>query len=125
MRIPPSVRFHKGIHDKQEKYLIREAFHTIAPELLPEIISFRKKEAFSDGVSSLHHSWYQIIQDRVKEMNLPEQNYEINPPTTQEQKYYRYLYHQYYDSNTTPYFWMPRYINATDPSARTLDFYKS
>jgi asparagine synthase (glutamine-hydrolysing) len=123
LRIPPTVRFHKGIHDKQEKYLIRQAFHTIAPELLPEIIIFRKKEAFSDGVSSLHHSWYQIIQDRVKEMNLPEKNYEMNPPTTQEQKYYRYLYHQYYNCNTTPFFWMPRYINATDPSARTLQIY--
>ena len=25
--------------------------------------------------------------------------------------------------NILPYYWMPKYTNATDPSARTLDFY--
>ena len=26
-------------------------------------------------------------------------------------------------SHILPYFWMPKYTNATDPSARTLTFY--
>ena len=39
------------INDKScEKYLLRKAFETIEPELLPKEILWRTKEAFSDGV---------------------------------------------------------------------------
>jgi asparagine synthase (glutamine-hydrolysing) len=124
LRIPPSVRFHKGTHDKKEKYLIREAFETIAPELLPKIIINRKKETQSDGISSFTRPWYEIIQDRVKNMNIPEMNYEVNPPKTKEQHYYRNLYHQNYNCLTIFYMWMPKFVTATDPSARTMDVYK-
>jgi asparagine synthase (glutamine-hydrolysing) len=123
LRIPPNIRYHKG---KAEKYLIREAFGYIAPELLPTEILYRKKEAFSDGVSSLQKSWYEIIQERLSldEIMIPNQLYEINPPLTKEQKYYRYLFEKYYPGcQTIPYFWMPKYVNATDASARTLNIY--
>ena len=53
--------------------------------------------------------------------------YEIhNRPTTLEQAYYRYLYNMDYlgCEHTIPYFWMPRFIEANDASARTLDIYK-
>ena len=97
----------------------------IAPELLPSEILYRKKEAFSDGVSSLNHSWYQIIQEKVEYMNLVDSLYIINPPTTKEQKYYRELFESYYPhcAHIIPYFWMPKYVNATDASARTLQIY--
>ena len=127
LRIPPNVRSHKGpghSENRPEKYLIREAFDFIAPELLPHEILFRKKEAFSDGVSSLNHSWYQIIQEKLDDVVIPNQMYLVNPPTTKEQKYYRQLFETYYPGcNTIPYFWMPRYVNATDASARTLSIY--
>jgi hypothetical protein len=44
---------------------------------------------------------------------------------TKEQKYYKYLFEQHYplSSNIVPYYWMPKYVNATDASARTLDLY--
>ena len=53
--------------------------------------------------------------------------YEIhNRPKTMEQAYYRYLYNKDYlgCEQTIPYFWMPRFIEANDASARTLDIYK-
>jgi asparagine synthase (glutamine-hydrolysing) len=123
LRIPPNIRCHKG---KMEKYLIREAFGYIAPDLLPQEILYRKKEAFSDGVSSLNHSWYQIIQESLDDVVITNQLYINNPPLTKEQKYYRQLFESYYPGcNTIPYFWMPKYVNATDASARTLKIYQS
>jgi len=108
-----------------EKYLIRDTFNLIAPDLLPRDILYRKKEAFSDGVSSLNHSWYQIIQDKMNDVNISNQIYTINPPITKEQKYYRQLFETYYPNcaQIIPYFWMPRFVNATDASARTLSIY--
>ena len=50
----------------------------------------------------------------------------FNRPTTREQCYYRYLFNKYYkySDNVIPYFWMPKYTNAKDASARSLDIYK-
>ena len=50
----------------------------------------------------------------------------INPPTTPEQYYYRSIFEETYPncSHVIPYFWMPRYIESSDSSARTLSIYK-
>ena len=104
--------------------------------LLPKEVLFRKKEAFSDGVSGLKRSWYQIIQEKVKQspaiQRIISQPFTIknsnwNSPTTDEQKYYRKIFNKYYRhySNVIPYFWMPKFIKATDSSARTLEIYKN
>ncbi len=49
----------------QEKQLLRRAFKVCDPTLLPEQVLWRRKEAFSDGVSSVQRSWYQIIDERT------------------------------------------------------------
>ena len=48
-----------------------------------------------------------------------------NRPTTQEQNYYRDTFEKYYSGfgNILPYFWMPKYVDAKDSSARTLNVY--
>ena len=48
-----------------------------------------------------------------------------NNPTTPEQSYYRRLFLHYYNnfSHVIPYYWMPKFIDATDASARTLKIY--
>jgi len=124
LNIPQHIRAHI-IDKKQEKAFIRNVFYKMDTYLLPHEILFRKKEAFSDGVSGLHRSWYEIIQEKVKDIELPDQLFVHNPPITKEQKYYRYIYESYYPgcAHLTPYFWMPRYVNATDASARTLSLY--
>ena len=40
--------------------------------------------------------------------------------------YYKDIFKKYYPncSNIVPYYWMPKYTDATDPSARTLDIYE-
>jgi asparagine synthase (glutamine-hydrolysing) len=103
-----------------EKHLLRTAFQ----HLLPESIAWRKKEAFSDGVSSMAESWYQIIQRKVPAMGFAHQH--VNPPMTAEQQYYRHIFDRHYAeaATTIPYFWMPRFVQATDCSARSLAIYK-
>ena len=137
--IHPSHRCHAG-KGLPEKYLLRNAFSELnyktreGKPLLPEEILWRTKEAFSDGVSNTARSLYEIIQEKIENdetinNNLNNFDWSVithNPPTTKEQKYYRYLFETEYRGcgNVIPYFWMPRFSNATDSSARTLSYYK-
>ena len=121
LSIPIEERFPPN---KCEKFLLRTMFQ----DLLPPSICWRTKEAFSDGVSSLEKPWYSIIQARIPEHVRQEfedglWNIPHNPPSTAEQYYYRNLYR--YDPKMLPYFWMPRFVDAADCSARTLSIYTS
>ena len=46
-------------------------------------------------------------------------------PMTSEQQYYRCIFEEEYKGlgKVVPYFWMPKYVEAKDASARTLDIY--
>jgi asparagine synthase (glutamine-hydrolysing) len=113
-----------------EKHLLRTAFASIEPSLLPASILWRTKEAFSDGVSSTHKSWFEVIRDRLEinpNINMNMLNKEmVNKPMTKEQSYYRSIYDTAYPNiaSIVPYFWMPRFVEASDASARTLKIYK-
>ena len=117
-----------------EKYLIRRAMSKQILNILPEKVLWRTKEAFSDGVSSKEKSWYLIIQEHIANIVntnkhlafMLEKQFTHNNPKTLEQKYYRYLFELNYVNcgNIVPYFWMPKYVNAKDASARTLEIYK-
>jgi asparagine synthase (glutamine-hydrolysing) len=126
LNIPILLRNHT-LHKRMEKHFMRETINKMDPTLLPKEILFRKKEAFSDGVSGLNRSWYQIIQEKL-ELHVNSELDHIhfyNPPITKEQKYYRKIFDGYYPNcdHLIPYFWMPKYVNATDASARTLQLY--
>lgn len=127
LSIDPFMRFHPG-SNQCEKYLLRKSFDD--GTYLPKSVLWRTKEAFSDGVSGLNKSWYQIINDRVDSMYKNKQrifdDFKINKPVTDEQIYYRLLFNNHYSNSqhTIPYYWMPKYCNAKDSSARTLDIYK-
>jgi asparagine synthase (glutamine-hydrolysing) len=82
---------------------------------------WRKKEAFSDGVTGHGRSLFTILQEFISiELKLP-----ANIET--EKLYYKSIFEKFYPtlSYVVPYFWMPKYTHATDPSARTLNFYKN
>jgi asparagine synthase (glutamine-hydrolysing) len=97
--------------------------------LLPEEILWRRKEAFSDGVSDTTRSLYQILKEySTKQLSVisnVNHQYNENTPITDEQKYYRMIFDIYYPecSKIVPYFWMPKYVDANDASARTLSIY--
>jgi len=116
LSIPLCFRNQPGI----EKKILRDSFI----DFLPNDVLYRKKEAFSDGVSGNDRSWYQVIDEKLLNMNIPkiEYNKEYLKPRTKEQRYYRYLFEYNYANRekVIPYFWMPKWSNTTDPSARTL-----
>ena len=122
--IPKQVRYESTL--KQEKSIIREAIAHTWPNLLPAEILWRKKEAFSDGVSAQNQAWYTAFNEMNAKMNNEVKNLSINAPTTNEQRYYRKVFDEKYPNcaNVVPYFWMPRFVDATDASARTLSFYE-
>jgi asparagine synthase (glutamine-hydrolysing) len=130
LSISPNIRFHA--EKKQcEKYLLRTAFSKEyfqdfnGMPLLPECVLWRTKEAFSDGVSKVDRSLFTIIQESVPQNVDNSNTYTFNPPDTNEKKYFRSIFESYYPgvSNIVPYFWMPKYVEATDASARTLAMY--
>ncbi len=115
-----------------EKWLLRRAFDDGAT--LPSDVLWRRKEAFSDGVSSPEKSWYEVIQERAAEFvpddwsEKAEIQYPNMTPRTPEQYMYRYYFEAEYGKGNSqtvlPHFWMPRWSpGATDPSARTLPIY--
>lgn len=120
------------IRSRPEKLLLRYAIDSMDSDLLPPQILWRAKEAFSDGVSGKDESWYQIITNKLEGHDTNLDTYKQYgkeghmPPTTVEQLFYRRLYCQFFPNTdeTIPYFWMPKYVNATDASARTLAHYQ-
>ena len=134
LSISPVVRMWES--RAPEKYLLRAAFsrNNFQPtsgldSLLPDEVLWRKKEAFSDGVSGESRSLYQILQEYSKQMVNYDSNSKIratmfskNCPQTSEQLYYRTIFESHYSgfSDVVPYFWMPKYVEATDASARTI-----
>lgn len=134
MSIPINIRNHNnGKH--MEKYLLRNAFSEehYGSKLLPTEILFRSKEAFSDGVSKQNRSLFEIIQSspQVKNFDYVQQNIfnslkQYNNPDTNEKQYYVHLFNKHFPDcgSLINRYWMPRFIEANDASARTLDTYK-
>ena len=122
--IDPSLRLPND--NKCEKQLLREAFRC---EYLPEEVLWRRKEAFSDGISSEDKSWHSVIRDFVdkfvtdQDFLLNAKNYTHCTPKTKEAYFYRKIFDELFGnkySNVIPEMWMPNWSDATDPSAREL-----
>jgi len=116
--------------DGVEKHLLRSAFSNTG--LLPDEILWRHKEAFSDGVAAVKRSLFQIIQDwaedKISDLDLQNASdkYPHLTPKTKEAYFYRETFEKYYGGQCpklTPAYWMPRWTNVTDPSARFLKHY--
>ena len=131
MRIP--ARFKRFNDERMEKYLLRKAFQNEG--LLPDDVLWRRKEAFSDGVSSAcGRSWVQMIKeysDRViRDEEFNNKQHELyslyNPPYDKESFYYRRVFESIYGGRgeTIPYYWRHPFCEGVlDPSARLLSFY--
>ena len=136
-KIPSEWRMptYKGI----EKWWLREAFKGTG--VLPDEVLWRKKEAFSDGVSGSKRSWFQIIQEWIEEKVSDEElinankKYPYNTPTTKEAYYYKKLFVELFGENRQqliPHYWQPKWSSDgkevseyIDPSARVLQVYSS
>jgi asparagine synthase (glutamine-hydrolysing) len=155
LSLTPYFRNHKNhtIDNKStEKFILRHSFSDTYfknyknEPLLPDSILWRRKEAFSDGVSSQGRTLYTIIQEYcAKQLNKQNQDQDQDQEQDQDQDqeqedcfiylpcietekyYYKQLFDNLYPNcdHLLPYFWMPKYIIATDPSARTLELYNT
>ena len=72
------------------------------------------------NVSLQHVNFFQVLLADGKAHLLKNTSYK------NEQDYYRGIFEEKFAGcgAIVPYIWMPRYTNATDPSARTLIEYK-
>ena len=130
MSLPPWMkRFGEGADYAVEKHLLRRAFEG----LLPEDVMWRRKEAFSDGVSGHDRTWVQIIKEyvdkRVSDLEVSVANdldkFKHNAPYDKESYYYRTVFARCFPgkgrAETIPYFWRHPFCEGVlDPSARLL-----
>lgn len=109
--------------DNIEKHLLRSSF---AEGYLPDEILWRRKEAFSDGVSGSEKKWYQQIQEFVNSevSNEVFEEHKENFPSKE-----AYYYKKIFDGCFPDYrpdinYWLPRWVETNgEPSATVLGVY--
>jgi len=132
LSIPPRFRNHKN-QNAREKFLLRSSFtfpnfeNSEGRQILPDQILWRRKEAFSDGVSGHGRSLFNILQENIVKQLFQDTSVVYPENITTEKLYYKRQFSKYFPNSLSiiPYYWMPKYTTATDPSARTLDIYKT
>ncbi|MEA4981119.1 MAG: asparagine synthase B [Paludibacter sp.] len=97
MRLNPTDKMAgKG---KMEKWVLRKAFE----DYLPESVTWRQKEQFSDGVG---YSWIDTLKALTSEkvtdemMEKVNETYPIHPPMNKEEYYYRTIFHEHFGSDS-------------------------
>ncbi len=108
-----------------EKFLLRQAFNE--ENIIPQEVLWRRKEAFSDGISSTKKSWFEYIQEFVDELILTEEFESINKDLetsfpSKEAYWYKKIFDKYYPKNQIIFnYWMPKWCNINyEPSARII-----
>jgi asparagine synthase (glutamine-hydrolysing) len=102
-----------------EKYVLRKAFQGY----LPDEVLWRRKEGFSDGVSSVKKSWYHQIQEMVEPL-IPDYMFNKAFPS-KEAMYYKMIFDNIFPrySNFRVEYWMPKWTDSKDPSGRLIQVY--
>ena len=124
-RIPSSFRME--VHSRMEKWLLRCAFDpkkgVASKDYLPREVLWRRKEAFSDGVSNTERTTQQIIQDHI---GILTDGCENTGSLSTEKSWYRKMFNKSYPGrdNVIPEEWLPKWCgDVSDPSARELEHY--
>jgi asparagine synthase (glutamine-hydrolysing) len=124
LRSPPEWLMWGEFNGRIEKEVVRHAFK----DYLPKDVLWRRKEAFSDGVSSTQKSWYEIIQETLSKQHQPVIEREHVCPYDVESSYYRQVFEARYGqthAEVIPRFWKQPFTTVVDPSARCLSNYES
>ena len=104
MSIDPEL---KVVRNGYEKYLLRKTFE----DDLPQDIVWRRKDGFSDGVSTMEKPWYQVIND-----------YTQGYFGMTEDEYYQSIFQKHYPGREyiVPYQWLPKWTELSNPSGRLI-----
>jgi asparagine synthetase B (glutamine-hydrolysing) len=95
---------HKKPKNGVEKMILRESFK----DFLPEDILMRQKNGMSDAVG---YSWVDGIKRYAASRFF----------WNSEERLYKFYYNSFFPEELVSYKWMPKWTDATDPSARYLD----
>ncbi len=123
--------------DRMEKHFFRSAYGKSKQNgsaILPDEVLWRKKEAFSDGVSGKEKSWFQWVQEYI-DKKITDEEFELQKkslhptlePPTKEAYYYMKKFKEYFGEQwqVIPHYWLPKWSgNIQEPSARVLSVYK-
>jgi len=128
LSIPAEQKIFDG-RDRMEKHLLRKAFSKM--DLLPDSVLWRRKCAFSDGVSAKKNSWHKVLQGFVDEQitdfefETKASQYVHCTPILKESYYYRKVFESFFEKHEKliPHFWMPKWVETSDPSAREINGY--
>jgi len=134
MRLNPKDKMVTPEHN-MEKWVLRKAFE----DYLPESVTWRQKEQFSDGVG---YSWIDTLKARANEKISDQElanakfRFPINPPKTKEEYLYRSIFTEHFPSDSaastvpsdpsvacsTPIAleWDESFKNNADPSGRSV-----
>lgn len=97
MTINPSEKMCSN--GKIEKYILRKAFE----DYLPEEVTWRQKEQFSDGVG---YGWIDFLKANAiekvsdEDMANASERFKINPPLNKEEYYYRSIFAEHFPSDS-------------------------
>lgn len=133
MRLNPEAKMCPG--NTIEKKIMREAF----AGMLPESVTWRQKEQFSDGVG---YSWIDTLKEFTGQAVTDEQmahaaeRFPINTPMNKEEYYYRSIFSEYFPSESAAHSvpsvpsvacstaealaWDEIFKNMNDPSGRAV-----
>jgi asparagine synthase (glutamine-hydrolysing) len=133
MRINPKDKMING--ERMEKWVVRKAFE----DMLPESVTWRQKEQFSDGVG---YSWIDTLKELVDTKITDEQmtnahfRFPIQTPQNKEEFYYRSIFGNHFPSDAAALSvpqepsvacstkialeWDEAFKNMNDPSGRAV-----
>ena len=133
MRLNPQAKMAPG--DVIEKKIVREAF----ADMLPESVTWRQKEQFSDGVG---YNWIDTLKEVTTNAVTDEQmlhaheRFPINTPLSKEEYYYRSIFEEHFPSESAArsvpsvpsvacstaeaLAWDASFQNVNDPSGRAV-----
>merc|ERR1712187_600703 len=118
-----------GVNGKMEKDTVRRAFEGY----LPDSVLWRRKEAFSDGVSPEKKNWFAIIQKYVRDNKLGTDDRAASARVGGlaaaldggETAWYKELFCSFFgaDFRPVPHYWSHPFCGDMEPSARLLSCY--
>ena len=133
MRLNPQAKMAPG--NVIEKKIVREAF----ADMLPESVTWRQKEQFSDGVG---YNWIDTLKEVTtiavtdEQMLHAHERFPINTPLSKEEYYYRSIFEEHFPSESAArsvpsvpsvacstaeaLAWDASFQNVNDPSGRAV-----
>lgn len=103
-----------------EKHILRNDFKDC---YIPDEVLWRRKEGFSDGVSSVKKSWSEYIKEYVSTF-ITDDEFTNSSFISKEAMWYKKVFNSHFPTYQPDiYMWMPKWVHTNDPSGRVMEVY--